>query len=359
MISWFPTFRRWCSFGTLSWPWYTTPVQQQSLLRLIAVATEENLPLVPLLEQWAQDESGVQRLRVRRLADYIREGAALADAVERVPGALSDEHLLALRLDAQSGTRTKAMREALREVPASILASKLRLQRSLIYFAVAFPLALLLLQFSHLFILPKLQKIFADFGATQPPLLQFSNNLLATLIPYQIIGGVLALVVSIGLFGTQYGRRMRRWIAGRVFSSVRTLRLADVLQQMSVAVGEGRPIPGAVSTLARYHFDPTIRHELLVVRNEIEQGVPVWRSMAEAGLISQAEAKVLQVAGEQGSPAWAMQQLVSVRRLRIWRQFERLGEFISPALVLLLAILVIYQACSVFLPLIKLMEGLL
>ncbi|WP_425614072.1 type II secretion system F family protein [Anatilimnocola sp. NA78] len=359
MTTWFPTLRRLRYSGTLSWPWYTTRVQQQSLLRMIAVATEENLPLAPLLEQWALDEKGVQLLRIRRLAALIAEGRSTADAVEAIPGVLSDEHLLALRFDAQSGTRTKAIRSALEELPTQMAASKLRFQRSLIYFAVAFPLAIILLHFSHLMILPKLQQIFAEFGAAQPPQLQWSSQMFLQLFPFLFVGALLALVMSIWLFGTQFGRRTRRWIAGRLFRSVHDLRSADVLQQMSVAVAEGRPIPGALSTLARYHFDPTIRHELLVARNNIEQEMPIWQSMAAAGLISQPEAKALQVAGEQGSPSWAMQQLVTVRRLRIWRRFERLSEFISPALVILLAAIVIYQACSVFLPLIQLMEGLL
>src|SRR5688572_20959947 len=122
MDSWFPTFRRLGFYAGVIrpwWPWYTTAMQRQSLLRLIVVATEENLPLPPLIEKWAEDETGVQRRRLRRLARLLQEGRALPAAVEEVPGVLSEEDLLALRFDAQSGTRTAAVREALAESRAA------------------------------------------------------------------------------------------------------------------------------------------------------------------------------------------------------------------------------------------------
>src|SRR3989304_7329280 len=78
MDSWFPTFRRWAGIVVplpALWPRRRSSwAQQQSLLRLLAVATEENLPLSPLVAAWAADESGVQKHRLRRLAELLRAG---------------------------------------------------------------------------------------------------------------------------------------------------------------------------------------------------------------------------------------------------------------------------------------------
>jgi type II secretory pathway component PulF len=144
-----------------------------------------------------------------------------------------------------------------------------------------------------------------------------------------------------------------------MFRSIREWRAADVLQKLRVAATAGRPIPGALSTLARYHFDPATRHELLVVRNDLEQGMPVWPSMSAAGLLSSPESNLLVVAERQGSPAWALEQLVEVKQQRVARRLERAGEFLLPAIVLLMAMLVIFQVSLIFVPLITLLEGLL
>src|SRR5687768_537430 len=89
----------------------TTAQQQQSLLRLIAVAIEEHLPLAPLLRAWSEGEQGVRRVRLQRLVRLLESGKPLPDAVEQVPGVLPDQGILAIRFDSQTGTRTTAVRQ--------------------------------------------------------------------------------------------------------------------------------------------------------------------------------------------------------------------------------------------------------
>src|SRR5437762_12544622 len=100
MDSWFPTFRRLARTRIslpFAWPWYTTSAQRRGLLRLIAVGLEQNLPLVPLLKAWTEDERGTQYFRVRWLVHLLNRGTPLADAVEQIPGILRDEDVLAIR----------------------------------------------------------------------------------------------------------------------------------------------------------------------------------------------------------------------------------------------------------------------
>jgi type IV pilus assembly protein PilC len=362
MDTWFPTFYRLvtsASAPTLFWPWRTTFAQQRALLRLIAVAQEENLPLAPLLEQWAQDESGLQKFRVRRMAKLISEGRSVADAAEAVPSVLRDEDILTLRFDAQSGTRTAALRASLAQPVAAGYQAWLHFRNTFIYFATVLPFSLLLILFVQLRILPRFEHIFDDFGRRKPAVFAWSAN---SLEPYSfllLVAAIILVIAIILLFATRTGRRIRWSLAGRLFRSIRESRAADVLQKLRVAATAGRPIPGALSTLARYHFDPTIRHGLLVVRNDLEQGMPVWQSMSEAGLLSPPEANLLTVAERQGSPAWALDQLVDVKRQRVANRLERAGELLLPTFVLLIAVLVIFQVSLIFVPLINLLEGLL
>lgn len=362
MDTWFPTFYRLATSAsslTLFWPWRTTFAQQRALLRLIAVAQEENLPLAPLLEQWADDESGLQQFRVRRLAQLIAAGRTIADAAEAVPGVLRDEDVLTLRFDTQSGTRTAALRTSLDHPVGPGFEAWRSFGSVFIYFATVLPICLILILFAQLRILPRLEKIFGEFGVRRPALATWSANSLEPYSNQLLLAALVLLAVIIWLFGTQTGRRLRWSVAGRMFRSIREWLAADVLQKLRVAATAGRPIPGVLSTLARYHFDPTMRHELLVVRNDLEQGMPVWQSMSEVGLLSPPEANLLLVAERQGSPAWALDQLVEVKQRRVARRLERAGEFLLPAFVLLMAVLVIFQISLIFMPLITLLEGLL
>jgi type II secretory pathway component PulF len=362
MNSWFPTFR---SIGSGSglfrswWPWRTTTTQRQSLLRLIAAATEENLPLPPLLESWMLDERGVQRRRLVRLVKLLQAGRPLADAVEEVPGVLGDEGLLALRFDSQSGTRTTAVRRLLAETSVPSLAATPRIKRTIVYFCVLMPISLLLILFAQLKIIPVMARIFQEFGVEMPPVLAWSVSSWGTFSVAWWLGLLVAIAGLWWLLATHSGRPLRQALFGRLFRSEHELRSADVLQKLGIAVTAGRPIPGALSTLARYHYDPTIRQELLFVRNEVEQGAGVWNSLAGVGMLNGPEVKLLESAERIGNRDWILEQLVAAKRGRTTRRIQRATELVLPVLVLLMAGLVVFQALAVFQPLTQLINSLL
>jgi len=362
MESWFPTFRSFAiSSGSFQswWPWRTTAGQRQSLLRLIAVATEENLPLAPLIEKWMEDERGLQRRRLGRLAKLLQLGRPLADAVEEVLGVLGDEDLLAIRFDAQSGTRTTAIREMVADGPAMSTSSVPQLRGSIIYFCVLVLISLFVIFFTQLRIVPVLARIFSEFGVEMPPALAWSASSWGTFSGTWWLGTLAVIAVLWWLLATRSGRPVRQALFGRLFRPWHELRSADVLQKVGIAVGAGRPISGALSTLARYHFDSTIRQELLFVRNEVEQGADVWQSLAGVGMLTGPEVQLLGSAERIGNRAWVLKQLVAAKKLRTTRRIQRATEFVLPVLVLVVAVLVVFQALTVFEPLTHIITKLL
>jgi type II secretory pathway component PulF len=362
MDSRFPTFRRLIDGEGQSpswWPWYTSAAQQQSLLRLIAVAVEEGLPLIDLLESWAIDERGIQRSRIRRLIRSLKRGRSLPDAIEEVPGILRDEDALALRFDSQSGTRTAAVREMLTEQRTSQLSAAPHVRRPIVYFCVVLPLGIMLVLFVQIRIMPIMFRLFSDFGLASPPVWRLS----ARFGNWLTNGGwFLALLVFVAFsftFLTRPGRSFRQRLFGRLIRPLRQMYVADVLQKIAIAGRAGRPVPGALSTLARYHFDPAIRQELLFVRNEVEQGADIWQSMTKVGMLTSEEVDALRTSDRIGNRPWILQQLAEVKKRRSNRRFRRWSEMVLPALVLAMATLVLFQALSVFQPLTQMIEGLL
>ena len=362
MESWFPTFQRLANREIplpASWPPATTAPQRHAFLRLMALALEDNLPLYPLIEQWAQDERGVQGRRLKKLAHLLKNGTPLADAVEEIPGLLSDEDLLAIRFDAQLGTRTAAVRRLLDDSGPNSTNQVHRVRGDLIYVATVLAVGLLIIAFVHLKIVPVFQKMFQEFGLQQPQVMRSSIHAAHTLASLWWLAALAAFILLWCMLSTQTGRFVRHSIFSRLFRPLRELHAADVLQKIGIASAAGRPVAGALSTLARYHFAPTIRHKLLFVRNEVEQGAEVWRSLTAVGLISPPEMRLLKTADRVGNRPWVLKQLAAVKQRRTQWRLQRAAEFVLPALVLLLGALVLFQALTIFEPLVKLIEGLL
>jgi type II secretory pathway component PulF len=334
-------------------------MQRRALLRLIALAAEENLPLAPLLDKWADDERGWQRTRLRKLAVLLRSGRPLPEALEEVGGCVNDADLLAIRFDSQMGTRTAAIRQLLGPEEPVNAGSARQVQGDLIYFVVVLFVAFNLIAFLHLKIVPVLQKMLQEFAVQAPQALNWSIWVASTFVSLWWIFVIACLAVGWCLVSTRMGRFVRHSLVERWFRSLRDLHSADVLQKLEVATAAGRPITGALSTLARYHFVPDVRHKLLFVRNEVEQGADVWRSMAAADLLQPAETRLLETAERVGNRSWVLGQLAAVKQRRTKSRLTIAAELVLPLLVLLLGGIVLLEALTIFSPLVRLLEGLL
>ena len=347
----FPTFRRWLTISVPFpeiWNRRSTWAQQKSLLRLLTLGTEENLPLSPLITAWAEDESRSQRYRLYRLAKLLRGGTPLPDAVEEVRGVLGDEDILAIRFGAQTGTLAAAMRERLNEPGPMASSISPRMRQIMFYLGAMLILGSFIVTFVQIKIVPEFEKIVREFDFPMPTALKWSvafSNIMANYWPIFLL---VVMAVAWLLFSSWPGRRLRRTILTRVIRPLRDLHTADVLEKLGVAIDAGRPVAGALSTLARYHFDPALRHRLLYIRNEVEQGVDVWQSMAGIGLLSAPEARVLETAELIGNRPWALRQIAQVKKQRTMRRLAQLSELALPAVVLLFGGYVLFQALGVF-----------
>jgi len=329
------------------------------LLRLIAVSIEHNVPLVPLVENWALDERGYQRTRLRRLATLLKAGRPLPDAIEEAPGILHDEDILAIRFDAQMGTRTAAVRQLLDREEASFPSPLHQIRGDLIYVAAVIAVALVIIPFLHLKIVPVFQKLLREFSNEQPTILVWLIYVSQMFVGYWWVFAIVCLIAGWCMVSTKAGRFVRHSIFDRWLRSLRELHAADVLRKLEITTAAGRPITGALSALARYHFVPRVRHKLLFVRNEVEQGADVWQSMAAVDLVSSPELRLLRTADRVGNRSWVLGQLACVKTGRTRSRLEVLSQLMLPALILLLGIVVLSQALMIFVPLVRMIEGLL
>jgi type II secretory pathway component PulF len=323
---------------------------------VIAVGIEEKLPLVPLLKVWAEDERGTQQKRVRLLVRLLNDGASLADAVEQVPGILRDEDILAIRFDAQSGTTTTAVREILDD-PTVVRDRPSRPRNTGLYLWTVLILGFPIIVFIEMLIVPKFRQIFREFNLQLPAVTESFLHLTGIFASFAWLFILILLVVLLSFVFARPGRWARREIA-RVFAPARAQRSAGLLRLIAIASNTGRPIAGALSTLARYHFDPALRNKLLFVRNELEQGADLWHSMSAADLISDADVRALDLAERLGNRSWVLTQLASAKSRRAMRRLDHLSQLLLPGIVLLLGMFVLFQSLALFTPLTNMVRSL-
>jgi type II secretory pathway component PulF len=362
MNTWFPTIARLTGNRvpfSVFWPWRTNWAQRRSLLRLIVTATEENFPLSRLIEAWSADESGTQKYRLLRVAALLRGGTPLPDAVEEVRGVLSDEDILAIRFGVQSGTLAASLRDRLQRPEAVSLPSSPRWRKFRVYVCVLLVVGFFLVAFSHIKIVPALHQIFNEFEVPEPEAMKWNVRVADFCAKYWYLFALGIIATWWLVFSSWPGRKLRVGILSRFVRPLRELRVADVLQKLSVASGAGRPVAGAISTLARYHYDPNLRNQLLFIRNEIEQGADVWQSMLKVGLLTKPEAHALETSERIGNRSWVLNQLALLKKRRTLRRLAHWSELALPLIVVLLGAFVLFQGIGVFSFMVQILTSLL
>ena len=330
----------WCSGETLS-------AMQYSLIRLLAVAHTERLEPRPLVEALASEHRGRYKRRLRLLARRLDRSSSLIAALEKTPDVLSESAVLAIRFGRQSGTLSQTYAQLLETEKQNIDASKPSQRDSKGYFIALGLAALVLLPLLMIFVVPTLQKLAEEYGMKDQSITTL-RACWATLTDH------LWMVVA-GIFGlgwlarsSRSKRFFRRQVADKLFRSNSLSRTAQLFRMLSINVAAGRPLAGSLSTLAKYHFDPKLRQRLLLARNEVEQGVPVWSSLVDAKLISVAEHDALNSVSDSRVQAWMIQRMASVKQAnanqRVWLQ----SAMIHPLSILLVATGVLWICYAFF-----------
>jgi type II secretory pathway component PulF len=204
---------------------------------------------------------------------------------------------------------------------------------------------------------PEFRAIFDEFQLELPAVTEAFVRMIGIFENY---AWLLILALLVGLLSFVFARpgRFARREMARFVGPVRARRTAGLLRLIAIASNAGRPIAGALSTLARYHFDPTLRNKLLFVRNEMEQGADLWQSMSAVDLITDADVRALDLAERLDNRSWVLTQLAHAKNRRAMRRLDHLSQLVLPALVLLIGLFVLFQALALFAPLTNMIRGL-
>ena len=355
--------------------------RQDELLQVITTALEARLPLAPAIRAYLrdrphEDEGGAwdalllfvmppafllwhQRQgydnKAEEVADMLDDGFSLPEALQRVPGAAPKEVRVAAEVGQATGRIAICLRRADRE---RLAGAWLEIVPRLLY-----PVVLLLFitgigGFLHIGILPKMRKIFDDFGESLPPM---TRRLAGFFDFLQESGRLVALMVVCGimLVAVLVASPAARWhvpIIGRLYRwDVQGL----VLRMLAALLEAGRPVPEALQRLAEAdEFPPVVRRCIDSAQRRVRAGEPLAESLRQAGLLPRNMAALVQTAQRLNNLPWALGEMGELLSGRALRMARRISVFVAPFLLLAVGGVVACVAIGTFMPLIALLTRL-
>lgn len=335
--------------------------QQAELLWLLATTVSSGSNLASDLESYAKGSWGLRRRRLLDLAKRIRQGIPLSEIV--VPqGLLPRSATLEIQAGMRSGRLHEALRSAaLRQTRELIDDSQAgRAQLALMYPAVMITSASLLVGFLMYYIVPKLKKIFDDFGTELPQitkaLISASDNVLhfgLLIWPLVVLPVVLFVIASVAQF---HGWRVvSQKLVGFWFARAHA---ADLLRFMSQAVASGRPLQQSLDGLAYMDVPSLMQRRVSLMTSAIVQGDSCWQQLRRQRFLRHKEVALLEAAEKVGNLPWAMNAIADGIERRWSYRLRGLMEVFGPLVVVLIGMAVGFIALGMFMPLVKLLNDL-
>jgi protein transport protein HofC len=332
--------------------------QQHGLLWLLTISAERSMPLVPAVEAFARERRGSFSRRAKRLAEMLKAGVPLPDALDKCPGLLPRYAVPTIRVGCETGTLANALRRAatVYELDQPVWVA---LQGKIAYLMLLPVFGILLLTFIMLKIVPSFEKIFHDFGSTLPAMTQgligVSNcvaNFWFLLLPLCFLGPALLFYLPIRYFG------WTDWDLPGMGRFTQRLDSAEILDTLALVAGQQCPLPRGIAALAHSYPKKRIRLRLSQTVTDIVLGGDWCESLRRHGLIRQPEFAILQAAQRVGNLPWALAEMADSARRRLAYRVQATAQMLFPPIVILMGLVVLFIVVALFLPLVALIQKL-
>lgn len=339
------------------------PIRQSSLLMVLATGIGDGATLIAGLKALAAESSAPWSNRIGHLRLLLEQGQTLSEALTSASGLLPEPTLIAIRVGENTGTlkqvladeAQRLMRDTDGTTPVQATLA------STVSWAIAVGMiGLSVVSFMMVFIIPKMKKIFEDFGTSIPKITVSLIGLSDWLLSYWYLI-VLPIFTMFAFMLFNIARwQLLKLTEGRIAFAEYFPRFWSplILRLMSITVASGHSLNDSLHSILRELRPGTTATKLSAVRMNINAGSDCWEALRQEGFLKSREVKFLKSATRSGHLDWGLIHLSRTLHRRRSRWTRILVSFLQPSVVLFAGLLVGYVCIALFMPLIKLMNDL-
>lgn len=131
---------------------------------------------------------------------------------------------------------------------------------------------------------------------------------------------------------------------------LRRIVLLRFAQAFAITIESGVPLLEGLTLVARSINNAYAEQEILAMTDSIRHGKNLTQSAANSPLFTTLELQMLSVSEETGQLSQMFEEIANYYRREVDYDIKRLNDIIEPALIILLALVVLFLALTVYLP---------
>ncbi len=342
------------------------PKQLMVFTRQMATLVDAGLPLVRSLDVLQkQERHPVLKDALKQMAESIQGGSTFAEALAQHPKIFNKLYVNMAKAGEVGGVLDVVLIR-LAEFMEKAQKIKSKVTSAMVYPMVVMVMAVGILTFLMIFIIPKFKEIFDDLleGQALPGLTEFVmniSNLMTARLPY-LLAGIAAIVIAIKLAKkTKAGAALldRLKLYAPVFGVlVRKTAIGRFTRTLGTLMSSGVPVLQALNIVRDTSGNEVIARAVLHIHDAVKEGENMAPPIEQTKIFPPMVISMVQVGEETGELPEMLMKIADTYDDEVDNAVAGLTSVIEPLLIVFLAVIVGTIVIALFLPLISIIGKL-
>lgn len=311
-----------------------------SIMRALDVISKQ--PRGPV---WSQLLGGIK--------NSIHSGKSFSDALEFYPAIFSPFMISMIRAGETGGSFDLSLRQITHALEREEeLRSKIR--QAMLYPGVILSFGLITILILFIFVIPRLQGLYEDFGGTLPFITRMVIGLSRSMVSF---GWIFALLLAgAGIYlksASQKGRFSWRSAGLKLPWLGKMLRLEEnvhFMRSLGLLLKNGVSITEALTVAGRIAEDSSFQSSITVIKRNVLEGHSLAHAMEGTGIFDALAIGFVQTGEETGTLDQTLEKISTVYERDVERKLKVLTTLLEPLLILAIGIIVGVIVISMLLP---------
>jgi type IV pilus assembly protein PilC len=334
--------------------------------RQLATLIDAGLPLLRSLNTLSrQERNPVMRSTMTHLATAVESGSTFSEALAQHPQIFNKLYVNMVKAGELGGV-LEIVLQRLAEFQEKAQKIKGKVKSAMVYPLVVLCIAMLILTFLLIFIVPRFQKIFHDAlpGQPLPGITLFvigASNLLIDQW-YLVLGTIAFVVIGYKVFSsTPYGAividrlALKLPIFGDLLSKTAISRFSRTLGTL---ISSGVPILQALNITRETADNHVVSTAIGKIHDSVKEGESVVGPMESSGVFPPMVTSMVQVGEETGQLPDMLVKVADVYEGEVDNVVTGLTSVLEPIMIVMLAFIVGTIVIALFMPMVKLITGM-
>jgi type IV pilus assembly protein PilC len=310
-----------------------------------------------------QMRPGVLKNALIDVVDDVESGSTLSEAFGRHPRVFDRLYVNMVKAG-EAGGALEVILKRLAEFKEKAQSLARRIKGAMIYPAVVITVAIAILSFIMIFIIPKFEKIFDDFKLKLPWLTQALIDTSRWFVKYWYIIPLIPVffwlmfkLIRLNKTGNYIMDRIKLFIPimGNIIEKT---VVARTMRTLGTLVSSGVPILEALSIVRETAQNAVFERMYQRVYESIREGETIAQPLKESRLVDDMVVNMIDVGEETGDLDTMLNKIADVYDEEVDVLVEALISLLEPIMIVILGFIVGTIVIALFMPLLGLLEGL-